>query len=85
MHDPFVHYVYLIKSISNPTERYIGTTADLKRRIAEHSSGKSPHTSKHAPWTLITYVAFSIKQQADKFERFLKSSSGHAFANRHLW
>jgi len=85
MHDPVVHYVYLIKSISNPTERYIGTTADLKRRIADHNSGKSPHTAKHAPWTLFTYVAFSNKQQADKFERYLKSGSGHAFANRHLW
>ena len=85
MHDPDVHYVYLLKSISNPGERYIGKTADLKRRITDHNSGKSPHTAKHAPWALITYVAYSNKQQADKFERYLKSGSGHAFANRRLW
>jgi predicted GIY-YIG superfamily endonuclease len=80
-----VHYVYLLKSDCTAGQRYIGVTADLKRRIAEHNSGKSPHTAKHVPWMLVTYVAFSERQKADKFERYLKSGSGHAFANRHLW
>jgi predicted GIY-YIG superfamily endonuclease len=85
MHDCVVHYVYLLNSKRSYFRRYIGVTADLKRRIAEHNSGKFPHTATYAPWTLVTYVAFSNKQQADKFELYLKSGSGHAFANRHLW
>jgi predicted GIY-YIG superfamily endonuclease len=85
MHDSPVHYVYLLKSNRSYFHRYIGITADLKRRIADHNSGKSPHTAKYVPWTLATYVAFSNKQQADKFELYLKSGSGQAFANRHLW
>jgi hypothetical protein len=36
------------------------------------------------PWQLVTYVAFSEKKKANEFERYLKSGSGHAFANRHL-
>jgi putative endonuclease len=37
------------------------------------------------PWRLVTYVAFSDEQKAAEFERYLKSGSGHAFANRRLW
>ncbi len=80
-----MQYVYLLASDPKTTRHYIGSTADLKRRIADHNSGRSPRTAKYVPWTLVTYVAFSNKQQADKFELHLKSGSGHAFANRHLW
>jgi len=58
MHDSLVHYVYVLKSKRAPGERYIGVTEDLRRRLPEHNSGKSPHTAKHAPWTLFTYDAF---------------------------
>jgi len=62
-----------------------GLTTDLKQRLAEHNSGKSPHTAQFEPWRLVTYVAFSDEQKAAEFERYLKSGSGHAFANRRLW
>jgi predicted GIY-YIG superfamily endonuclease len=65
--------------------RYIGVTADLKRRLAEHNAGKSPHTSKFVPWRIVTYVAFSDESKAASFERYLKSGSGHAFANKRFW
>lgn len=60
-------------------------TTDLKRRLQEHNAGKSYHTSKFKPWRLVTYVAFSDRAKAESFERYLKSGSGHAFANRRLW
>lgn len=80
-----MYYVYLIRSLSDPGQRYVGMTADLKRRMAEHNSGKSPHTSKFRPWELATYIAFSDRKQAESFEAYLKSGSGHAFANKRLW
>jgi predicted GIY-YIG superfamily endonuclease len=80
-----MHYVYLIESIGDPTKRYVGVTGDLKARLDEHNSGKSTHTSKHRPWRLITYVAFTDRAQAEAFERYLKSGSGHAFARKRLW
>jgi predicted GIY-YIG superfamily endonuclease len=80
-----VHYVYLIESVSNPTKRYVGVTADLKTRLDDHNAGRSPHTSKHCPWRLVTYIAFSDRAQAESFERYLKSGSGHAFASKRLW
>ncbi|WP_209601360.1 GIY-YIG nuclease family protein [Sinorhizobium kostiense] len=78
-------YVYLIESLSNCGQRYVGVTADLKQRLQEHNAGKSAHTSKFKPWRLTTYVAFSERAKADSFERYLKSGSGHAFANKRLW
>jgi GIY-YIG catalytic domain len=39
-------YVYIIRSISSPEQEYIGATADLKRRMADHNAGKSTHTAK---------------------------------------
>jgi len=80
-----VHYVYLLQSVTDPSERYVGVTADLKTRLSDHNAGRSPHTSKHRPWELVTYTAFSDRMQAEAFERYLKSGSGHAFARKRLW
>ncbi len=80
-----MHYVYLLESEAVAGQRYVGTTSDLKQQLVEHNAGRSPHTSKYAPWKLVTYVAFSDKRKAEAFERYLKSGSGHAFARRRLW
>ena len=78
-------YVYLIESVSFPKQRYIGSTSDLKNRLEAHNESRSPHTSKYKPWKLVTYVAFTSATKADEFERYLKSGSGRAFANKRLW
>ena len=78
-------YVYLLKSISNPEQRYIGQTDDLKKRLKDHNSGYSIHTAKYKPWKLVNYFAFSSKQAALDFEKYLKSGSGYVFSKRHFW
>jgi predicted GIY-YIG superfamily endonuclease len=80
-----VHYVYLLESLATAGQRYVGITGDLRTRLREHNSGKSAHTSKHLPWRVVTYVAFSDVTKAEAFERYLKSGSGHAFARKRLW
>jgi predicted GIY-YIG superfamily endonuclease len=80
-----MRYVYLLQSEAVIDQRYVGSTYDLKHRLAEHNAGRSPHTSKYAPWKLVTYVAFSDERKAESFERYLKSGSGHAFARKRLW
>lgn len=80
-----MHYVYLLESLACRGKRYIGATADLKRRLAAHNAGKSLHTSKYRPWRLVTYLAFSERSRAFAFERYLKSGSGHSFAGKRLW
>ncbi|MFO7820459.1 MAG: GIY-YIG nuclease family protein [Lentisphaeria bacterium] len=80
-----MHYVYLLRSESEPAQTYIGVTADLKTRLRKHNEGGCPHTSKYKPWHLVTYIAFSDRDQAAAFESYLKSGSGRAFAHRRLW
>ncbi len=78
-------YVYLMRSETSSEQRYIGFTADLKKRIASHNSGASKHTAKYRPWRLIAYFAFAEERRAREFEFYLKSGSGMAFANKRLW
>ncbi len=78
-------YVYLLESEAVEGQRYVGLTSDLRRRLAEHNAGKSTHTSKFMPWRIVTYVAFAHQDKAASFERYLKSGSGHAFANKRFW
>ena len=77
-------YVYLLQSISHPDQTYVGLTSDLKARIKAHNAGQSLHTAKYKPWRLVTYLAFSDEAKAVAFERYLKSPSGRAFANKRL-
>jgi putative endonuclease len=80
-----MYYTYILETKSKPIERYIGHTSNLKQRLLEHNSGKCPNTSKCLHWRLKLYIAFETLTQAQDFERYLKSGSGHAFAYRHFW
>lgn len=78
-----MYYTYILKSkIDN--SKYFGYTSDLKKRVREHNNLKSKYSSSKAPFILIWYCAFNEKQKAIDFEKYLKSSSGHAFVNKRL-
>lgn len=78
-------YVYLLRSIADPSKIYTGLTDDPIRRLGEHNAGKSTFTARHVPWKIEVTVGFEREQHAVKFERYLKTGSGIAFARRHLW
>jgi len=80
-----MYFVYLLRSISNSDQTYIGFTEDLKTRLSAHNHGQSRHTAKFKPWELIAYVAFKDRSKALSFEKYLKTHSGNAFANKRLW
>jgi predicted GIY-YIG superfamily endonuclease len=75
-----MHYVYILQAVNNPDRHYVGCTCELRDRLARHNAGEVKHTSKHVPWRLTTYIAFSDETKAFAFERYLKSGSGRAFA-----
>ena len=77
-------YAYILQSLSSPDQLYHGHSFDLKQRQSEHNSGHCLHTAKSIPWKVKFYAAFESLDQAQRFERYLKSGSGHAFARRHL-
>jgi predicted GIY-YIG superfamily endonuclease len=77
-------YVYILQSISDPERHYTGLAEDLKARLAKHNAGEVLHTSKYKPSRVNTYIAFSDEKRAVAFEKYLKSSSGRAFAKKGL-
>jgi putative endonuclease len=77
-------YVYILESIIDPERHYTGIADDLKARLARHNSGTVRHTSKFKPWRVNTYIAFSDENRAFGFEKYLKTSSGRAFAKKRL-
>jgi putative endonuclease len=80
----FKDTVYILRSLSIPHRFYTGVTSDLTARLADHNAGRSPHTSSGRPWTVDVTVKFADEARALRFEQYLKSGSGTAFATRHL-
>jgi putative endonuclease len=77
-------YAYILESISHSNQLYRGHSTDLKQRLADNNAGRCSHTAKFLPWKLKFYAAFETLKQAQHFEAYLKSGSGHEFARRHL-
>jgi predicted GIY-YIG superfamily endonuclease len=77
-------YVYILQSQPMPERFYIGITDDLKKRLAKHNEGGVPHTAPFKPWRIKTAVAFTDQERSADFERYLKTSSGRAFAKKRL-
>ena len=77
-------YVYTLKSLADPDRHYTGFTEDLAQRLGQHNAGKCAHTPKHMPWRIETAVAFRCRAKALRFEKYLKSASGRAFASKHF-
>ncbi len=77
-------YVYILESTAARGRFYVGSTSDLKARIALHNERTSFHSAKLGPWSLHWYCAFRSREEAETFERYLKSGSGRAFQKRHL-
>lgn len=78
-----MYYAYIIKS-KKDNSYYYGFTEDLKSRLDSHNSGKVSYTKSHKPFELTWYGAFNDKKKALDFEKYLKSSSGHAFLKKRL-
>ena len=79
-----MYHVYILCSISDATQHYVGFTEDVKQRLADHNAGHCPHTRKHRPWELVVVASFADRESALAFERYLKTGSGRAFASRHF-
>jgi len=79
-----MYYVYILQSLTDTSKHYTGFTKDLKKRIEKHNNGEVPHTSKDKPWKIINYTAFESEDKARSFEKYLKSHSGRAFAQKHF-
>lgn len=77
-------FVCVLRNHDSPPKYYTGLASNVAKRHAEHNAGTCTHTSKHRPWSIDVVIEFSDERRAVAFERYLKSGSGVAFAQRHL-
>ncbi|NOX46065.1 MAG: GIY-YIG nuclease family protein [Chlorobi bacterium] len=74
--------VYILQC--NDLSYYTGCTENLTKRLAAHNKGLVKSTKDKLPVKIITYTAFTDKSKAFRFEKYLKSGSGRAFAQKRL-
>lgn len=74
-------YVYVLQSLAD-SGLYIGYTANLRLRLAQHQRGDSQATKSRRPWRLIYYEAYIDQDDALGRERFLKSGTGRSFLRK---
>jgi putative endonuclease len=84
MHGVGKRFVYILRSQSDPLRHYVGVTSDVENRLEWHNTGPSGQTVQHRPWSVVVSLEFADEQTAARFERYLKSGSGRAFAKRHF-
>jgi len=77
-------FVYLLRSVDEPHRPYIGLTSDVEARLRAHNAGQNPSTASYKPWEIVVALEFPTEEKAVRFERYLKSGSGRAFARRHF-
>ena len=77
-------FVYVLKNVAPAPRFYVGLTSEVDRRLDDHNAGRCPHTARYRPWQLHVVIEFSEQTRAVRFERYLKSGSGRAFAKRHF-
>lgn len=84
MHDSPRRFVYILRSEADPARHYVGVTSDVRQRLEWHNHGPGGHTVHSRPWSLVVAVEFRTQSAAARFEKYLKSGSGRAFATRHF-
>ncbi len=79
-----MYCVYIISSLSEPNQKYVGFTSNINNRLADHNAGKCSHTARFMPWKLNNAIFFNNKEKALEFESYLKSGSGRSFITKHF-
>ena len=69
------HYVYVLRSLKN-NNLYVGLSDDLIKRLREHNRGLNFSTKPYRPWRIIHYEAYLNRLDAERREKYLKTSQG---------
>ena len=77
-------FVYILRSDRDPSRHYVGLTEDVERRLGWHNTAPTGFTADNRPWSVVVAIEFAAESTARRFERYLKSGSGRAFAKRHF-
>jgi len=78
-----MHYVYVIQS-KDDKKLYVGCTANLRKRIEMHNSGKVNSTRSRKPFNLLYYEAYTNKGDAFEREKYMKTGWGRNYIKKVL-
>ena len=67
-------YVYMLKSIGVNSVTYVGYTANLKKRISLHNTGKGAKFTRGRKWKLIYKEKYNSKSEAISREYYIKNN-----------
>lgn len=70
-----MYIVYILKSLKNG-RHYIGHTANVEIRLAEHNSGSVRSTKAYVPWRIALTENYNIRSEAQRREFEIKSYKG---------
>jgi putative endonuclease len=76
-------YVYFLQLENH--DIYVGSTNNLRQRVASHRRGQVASTKPNLPVALRAYVAVETEIIARRLERYFKSGSGKAVAKKRFF
>jgi putative endonuclease len=79
----YFNYVYVLRS-KKDDKWYTGCTKDLRKRLAEHQSGRDGYTKGRGPFSLIYYEACRNPEDAFVRERYLKTGMGRRYLRNRI-
>ena len=66
------YFLYIIQSDKDGTY-YVGSTQDIKDRLARHNQGRSNYTRNRGPWEVVYFEEYSRRVDAVKREKAIKN------------
>jgi len=63
---------------------YVGSTNNIRYRLAEHNSGKLDSTKNRKPFSLEAYIAVKDRAKAIELEQYFKTGSGRALLQKRI-
>jgi len=78
-----MHYVYILH-LKKINKLYKGSTNNVKRRLSEHKNNKVKSTNKKGPIKLIHVECYILKVDAERREKFLKTTEGRRLLKQQL-
>jgi len=77
-----MYYVYIL--LLKDGTFYKGSCSNLKARVIEHNLGKVKSTKDKRPLRLIHYECYLLKSDAQRREKYLKTTEGRRFLRQQL-
>ena len=77
-----MYFTYILKLNNN--NLYTGSTSNIKQRLNDHNLGRVKSTKSKRPVKLIYFEVYKLKSDAQRRERFLKTTEGKRLLRQQL-